>query len=91
MCMAAHEEECEEKPAKLILQMKSEIAALRNGTAAEHPDGVSPKKKQLAEHLRQHPSVSNKNEIAREAGIDRTTVQKHYDEVRAELAEPANT
>lgn len=71
--------------------MKAEITALRNGTAAEYPDGVSPKKKQLAEHLRQHPGVSDKSETAREAGIDRTTVQKCYDEVRAELTEPANT
>ena len=84
-------EECEEKLAKLILQMKAEIAVLRNGTATEYPDGVSPKKKQLAEYLRQHPSVSNKSYIARETGMDRTTVQKYYDEVRAELATPANT
>ena len=88
---AATEEECEEKLAKLILQMKAEIAVLRNGTAAEYPDGVSPKKKQLAEYLRQHPGVSNKSYIARETGMDRTTVQKYYDEVRAELAAPANT
>ena len=84
-------EKCEEKLAKLILQMKAEIAVLRNGTAAEYPDGVSPKKKQLAEYLRQHPSVSNKSYIARETGMDRTTVQKYYDEVRAELDAPANT
>ena len=56
-----------------------------------YPDGVSPKKKQLAEYLRQHPGVSNKSYIARETGMDRTTVQKYYDEVRAELAAPANT
>ena len=84
-------EECEEKLAKLILQMKAEIAVLRNGTAAEYPDGVSPKKKQLADYLSQHPGVSNKSYIARETGMDRTTVQKYYDEVRAELAAPANT
>lgn len=77
---------CEEKLAKLILQMKAEIAALRNGTAVEYPDGISPKKKQLAEYLRQHPGVSNKSYIARETGMDRTTVQKYYDEVRAEMA-----
>ena len=46
--------------------------------------GVSPKKKQLAEYLRQHPGVSYKSYIARETGMDRTTVQKYYDEVRAE-------
>lgn len=89
--LAKTKAECEEKLAKLILQMKAEIAVLRNGTAAEYPDGVSPKKKQLAEYLRQHPGVSNKSYIARETGMDRTTVQKYYDEVKAELAAPANT
>ena len=84
-------EECGEKLAKLILQMKAEIAALRNETAAEYPDGVSPGKKQLAEYLCQHPGVSNKSDITRETGMDRTTVQKYYDEVRTELAIPANT
>ena len=63
--------------------MKAEIAALRNGMATEYPDGVSPKKKQLAEYLCQHPGVSNKSYIARETGMDRTTVRKCYDEVRA--------
>lgn len=71
--------------------MKAEIAALRNGTAAEYPDGVSRKKKQLAEYLRQHPGVSNRSYIARKTGMARTAVQKHYDEVRAEFAAPANT
>ena len=51
--------------------------------------GVSPKKKQLAAYLRENPGVNNKSYIARELGIDRTTVQKYYDEVRAELAAPA--
>ena len=82
-------EECEAKLAKLILQMKAEIAALRTGTATEYPDGVSPKKKQLAAYLQENPGVSNKSYIARQLGIDRTTVQKYYDEVRAELAAPA--
>ena len=66
--------------------MKAEIAALRSCKATEYPDGVSPKKKQLAAYLRENPGVSNKSYIARELGIDRTTVQKYYDEVRAELA-----
>ena len=82
-------EECEAKLAKLILQMNAEIAALRTGKTTEYPDGVSPKKKQIAAYLRGNPGVSNKSYIARELGIDRTTVQKYYDEVRAELAAPA--
>lgn len=79
-------EECEEKLAELILQMKAEIAALRSGKATEYPDGVSPKKKQLAAYLRENPGVSNKSYIARQTGMAITTVYKYYDEVRAELA-----
>ena len=66
--------------------MKAEIAALRSGKAAEYPDGVSPKKKQLAAYLIENPGVSNKSYIARLLGIDVSTVRKYYDEVRAELA-----
>ena len=79
-------EETEAKLADLILQMKAEIAALRSGKVTEYPDGVSPKKKQLAAYLRENPGVSNKSYIARQLGIDRSTVQKYYDEVRIELA-----
>jgi integrase len=79
-------EECEEKLAELILQMKAEIAALRSGKATEYPDGVSPKKKQLAAYLRENPGMSNKSYIARQLGMDVSTVRKYYDEIRAELA-----
>ena len=65
--------------------MKAEIAALRSGASAEYPDGVSPKKKQLAEYLRENPGVSNKSYLARQLGMAITTVQKYYDEVWAEL------
>ena len=79
-------EEAEAKLADLIIQMKAEIAALRSGKATEYPDGVSPKKKQLAAYLVENPGVSNKSYIARQLGIDVSTVRKYYDEVRAELA-----
>ena len=79
-------EEAEAKLADLILQMKAEIAALRSGKAAEYPDGVSPKKKQIAAYLRENPGVSNKSYIARQLGMDVTTVRKYYDEVRTEMA-----
>ena len=82
-------EECEAKLADLIPQMKAEIAALRTGTATEYPDGISPKKKHLTAYLCENPGVSNKSYIAWQLGVDRTTVQKYYDEVRAELAAPA--
>ena len=59
-------------------------------------EAITPRKQRkiiatAQEYLRQHPGVSNKSYIARETGMDRTTVQKYYDEVRAELAAPANT
>ena len=79
------EAECEEKLAELILQMKTEIAAIRSGKVTEYPDRVSPKKKQLAEYLRENPGVNNKSYLARQLGMAITTVQKYYDEVRAEL------
>ena len=79
------EAECEEKLAELILQMKAEIAALRSGASTEYPDGVSPKKKAIAAYLREYPGVTNKAKIARDLNMDRTTVQRYYDEIRAEL------
>ena len=79
------ETECEEKLAELILQMKAEIAALRSGASTEYPDGVSPKKKAIAAYLRENPGVNNKSYLARQLGMAITTVQKYYDEVRAEL------
>ena len=78
-------EECEEKLKVLILEMKAEIAALRSGTSTEYPDGVSPKKKVIAAYLREHPGVSSKSLIARELHIDRSTVQRYYDEIREEF------
>ena len=47
--------------------------------------GVSPKKKQLAEYLRENPGVSNKSYLERQLGMAMTTVQRYYDEIRAEL------
>ena len=79
------EEECEEKLKELILQMKAEIAALRSGASTEYPDGVSPKKKAITAYLREHPGVTSKGMIARELGMDRSTVQRCYDEIREEL------
>ena len=79
------EAECEEKLAELILQMKAEIAALRSGASTEYPDGVSPKKKAIAAYLWEHPGVTSKGMIARELSVDRSTVQRYYDEIWAEL------
>ncbi len=80
-------EECEEKLKVLILEMKAEIAALRSGASTEYPDGVSPKKKAIAAYLREHPGVTSKSLIARELQMDRSTVHRYYDEIRAEFRE----
>ena len=63
----------------------AEIAALRSGASTEYPDGVSPKKKAIAAYLREHPGVSSKSLIARELHMDRSTVQRYYDEIREEF------
>ena len=78
-------EECEEKLKGLILEIKAEIAALRSGASTEYPDVVSPKKKAIAAYLWEHPGVSSKSLIARELKMDRSTVQRYYDEIRAEF------
>ena len=65
--------------------MKAEIAALRSGASTEYPDGVSPKKKAIAAYLREHPGVTGKGMVARELGMNRSTAQWYYDEIRAEL------
>ncbi len=78
-------EGCEEKLKVLILEMKAEIAALRSGASTEYPDGVSPKKKAIAAYLREYPGVTSKSLIARELHMDRSTVQRYYDEIRAEF------
>ena len=52
-----------------------------------YPDGVSPKKKAIAAYLRENPGVTSKSRIARELNMDRSTVQKYYDEIRSEIRE----
>lgn len=64
---------------------KAEIAALRSGASKEYPDGANPRKKAIAAYLREHPNVTNRARIARELHLDRSTVCRYYDEVRAEV------
>ena len=82
---APTEEKCEEKLAELIREMNGEIAALRSGASMKYPDDLNPKKKAIADYLRENPGVTNKAKIARELHMSRPTVQRYYDEVRAEL------
>ena len=82
---APTQEECEEKLEEPIRETNAEIAALRSGASMEYPDDVSPKKKAVADYLRENPGVTNKSQIARELHMSRPTVQRYYDEVRAGL------
>ena len=50
---APTEEECEEKLAELIRDMNGEIAALRTGESTDYPEDVNPKKKAIADYLRE--------------------------------------
>ncbi len=72
-------EECEEKLKGLIVEMKAEIQAIKqSGDLDAIPDGISEKKKQIAAYMREHPEVTNKSLIAREAGVARSTVARYY-------------
>ena len=82
---APTQEKCEEKLAELIRGTNAEIAALRSGESTDYPDDVNPKKKAIADYLREHPGVTNKSQIARELHMSRPTVQRYYDEVQAEF------
>ena len=69
-------EECEALLPGLIEKMKAEIKAVKqSGDLATIPDGVSKKKKLIAAYMREHPGVTNKNQIAREVGVDKNTVR----------------
>lgn len=71
-------EECEEKLKVLIEEMKAEIQAIKRSGAQETiPDGVSKKK-----YIWEHPEITNRNLIAREVEVDKSTVKKYYDEIR---------
>src|SRR5699024_1192312 len=82
---ASTQEKCEKKLAELIRGTNAKIAALRSGASMEYPDDLNPKKKAIADYLRENPGVTNKAKIARELHMSRSTVQRYYDEVRAKL------
>lgn len=80
-------EEVEAKLPGLIAEMKAEIKAIKDGEAgAVIPDGVSKKKRAVWDYMLAHPEVTNKSQIAKGAGVDRSTVRRHYDDIRKEIA-----
>ena len=80
-------EEVEAKLPGLIAEMQAEIKAIKDGEAgAVIPDGVSKKKRAVWDYMLAHPEVTNKSEIAKGAGVDRSTVRRHYDDIRKEIA-----
>ncbi len=79
-------DECEEKLKVLIEEMKAEIKAIKeSGTLGAIPDGISEKKRQVMTYMYRHPEVTNKSKIAEGAGVSRTTVQRHYEDIRREM------
>lgn len=82
-------EECEEKLKELILEIKGEIAVLRTSASTEYPEDGNPKKRAIAAYLQEHPGVPNKSRIARDLPMDRSTVRRYYDEIRAEFLKKA--
>lgn len=73
--------------ASLIVQMKAKIKAIQDGeSGAVIPDGISQKKRAVWDYMLVHPEVTNKSEIAKAAGVDRSTVYRHYEEIRKEIS-----
>ena len=81
-------EECEALLPCLIEKMKAEIQAVKQaGDLNGIPDGVSKRKRRIATYMCQHPEITNKSLIAREARVDRNTVRRYYDEIRKEMSD----
>ena len=57
----------------LIVEMKAEIAAVKV-KQQPIPDGISPKKRTVMDYMKAHPEVTNKSLIAREVGVEQSTV-----------------
>lgn len=75
---------------RLIVKMKVETQSIKqSGRLTIIPAGISKKKKRIAAYMCQHPEVTNKSLIAREVGVDKNTVRRHYDGIR-EVIYPRN-
>lgn len=74
---ARTEEECQDKPTELIREI--------NGESTDYAEHMNPKKKAIADYLRENPGVTNKFQIARELHMSRPMVQRYYDEVGEEV------
>lgn len=73
--------------ASLIVQMKAKIKAIKDGeSGAVIPDGISQKKRAVWDYMLAHPEVTSKSKIAKAAGVDRSTVYRHYEEIRKEIS-----
>lgn len=78
------QEECEAKLTELITQMKEEIAAVK-AQQQPIPNAISKKKRAVMDYMKAHPEVTNKSQIAKEVGVNRSTVRRHYDSIRKEI------
>lgn len=87
MSMVKRERNCGGELTALIVQMKAEIKAIKDGeSGAVVPDGVSQKKRAVWDYMPVHSEATNKSEVAKAAGVDRSTAHRHYEEIRKEIS-----
>lgn len=67
--------------------MKAEIKAIQDGESGTVIlDGISQKKRAVWDYMLVHPEETNKSKIAKAAGVGRSTVYRHYEEIRKEIS-----
>ena len=79
-------EECEEKLKALITEMNEERKNLKEQLAGiAPPEKLTKKQRKLWDYMHLHPEVTEFSTIAKQTGLARNTVKKHYEMVAAML------
>ena len=79
-------EECEEKLKALITEMNEERKNLKEQLAGiAPPEKLTKKQRKLWDYMRLHPEVTEFSTIAKQTGLARNTVKKHYGMMAAML------
>ena len=79
-------EECEEKLKTLITEMNEERKNLKEQLAGiAPPEKLTKKQRKLWDYMRLHPEVTEFSTIAKQTGLARNTVKKHYGMMAAML------
>ena len=72
-------EECEKKLKALITEMNEERKNLKEQLAGiAPPEKLTKKQRKLWDYMRLHPEVTEFSTIAKQTGLARNTVKKHY-------------